>query len=105
VDLFLGCYLTEPKPHVFFVPPPRPLTARSFAAASARRGVHLDPRTLLLYDEHRIFINGAAVTRPRIGARAIEQLANARAIRAREPVAAPAQLFYQWYRDGYLHLG
>ncbi len=47
---FLGCYLTEPKPHVCFDRPRRPLTPARFALDARRRGVRLDARTQLLYD-------------------------------------------------------
>jgi 50S ribosomal protein L16 3-hydroxylase len=104
-DLFLGCYLTEPKPNVYFMPPPLPLTPRAFAAAAARRGLTLDARTQLLYDGRWIFINGAAIARPRAGAPAIERLANARGLAGGEPgTAASTKLLYRWYCDGYLHL-
>ena len=104
-DVFLGCYLTEPKPNVFFTLPPRPMTSQAFAVAAARRGLHLDARTQLLYDRRWIFINGAAVARPRTGAPAIERLADARGIDAGQPGGgAAAKLFYRWYCDGYLHL-
>ena len=104
-DVFLGCYLTEPKPNVYFVPRPHPLGPRAFVAAAARRGVHLDARTRLLYDSRWVFINGAAIARPSVGAPAIERLANARGLASGEAGrAAPAELLYRWYRDGYLHL-
>ncbi|MFI4952039.1 MAG: JmjC domain-containing protein [Burkholderiales bacterium] len=104
-DIFLGCHLTEPKATVFFAPPAQPLTPRAFAAAAARRGVRLDARTQLLYDERRVFINGAAMAWPQTGARALERLANARRLRAgaRWP-ASPAALLYRWYCDGFVHL-
>ena len=50
VSRFLGCYLSEPKPNVFFEPPSRPLGLAAFRSAAARRGVSLDRRTQLLYD-------------------------------------------------------
>jgi 50S ribosomal protein L16 3-hydroxylase len=104
-DVFLGCYLTEPKPNVYFTPPSRPLTPRAFGAAAMRRGLSLDARTQLLYDARWVFINGAAIARPARGAPAIERLANARGMASGEPgTAAAAKLLYRWYCDGYLHL-
>ncbi|MGH8713071.1 MAG: JmjC domain-containing protein [Casimicrobiaceae bacterium] len=104
-EAFLGCHLTEPKPHVFFAPPERPLTPRAFAAAAARSGVRLDARTQLLYDDRRVFINGAAMARPPTGARALEGLANARRLDAGAHWrTAPAALLYRWYCDGFVHL-
>jgi 50S ribosomal protein L16 3-hydroxylase len=90
---------------VFFARPPRPLTPQAFAAALARRGLHLDVRTQLLYDNSRIFINGAAIGRTRTAAQLIERLANARGIGAGDARGrAAVKLLYQWYCDGYLHL-
>jgi 50S ribosomal protein L16 3-hydroxylase len=104
-DVFLGCYLTEPKPDVTFRPPPRPLAARAFAAAAARRGLRLDPATRLLYDGRSIFINGGAILRPSRGAAALERLANTRQTDpADKNMTAPLELLYQWYCDGFLHL-
>jgi hypothetical protein len=40
-----------------------------------------------------------------MGGPAIELLANARGMASGNPVkAAPAELLYRWYCDGYLHL-
>ena len=39
---FLGSYLTEPKAHVFFDPPEKPLGEKRFATALARRGIRLE---------------------------------------------------------------
>jgi 50S ribosomal protein L16 3-hydroxylase len=100
---FIGCYLSEPKPHVRFVPPPRPLAAAAFARACARRGVTLAPATGMLYRENRVFVNGeAADVAP--GARALlARLANRRALPAGTSVTPEAAaLLYTWYRAGYL---
>jgi 50S ribosomal protein L16 3-hydroxylase len=100
---FIGCYLSEPKPHVRFVPPPRPLAAAAFARACARRGVTLAPATGMLYRENRVFVNGeAADAAP--GARALlARLANRRALPAGTSVTPEAAaLLYTWYRAGYL---
>ena len=50
---FLGAFLSEPKPTVFFAPPARPISAASFRAAARRHGVRLDLRTQLLYDDRQ----------------------------------------------------
>ena len=104
-DVFLGCYLTEPKPSVTFAPPSRPLTGRAFAASAARRGLRLDPATQLLYDARGIVINVEAIVRLRRGAPGIERLANRRRTGpADKNMTATAPLLYRWYCDGYLHL-
>lgn len=105
-DIFLGCYLTEPKTNVFFAPPLRPLTQHAFAVAAARRGVRLDASTLLLYDGRRVFINGVAIDRPKAGARALERFANARELDAGAAARSlPPRLLHRWYCDGFVHLG
>jgi 50S ribosomal protein L16 3-hydroxylase len=103
---FLGCWLSEPKPHVFFDPPKAPLSRRTFRARVAKRGVRLDLRTQLLYDAAHVFINGAAVRWPAAGAAPLRRLANARAL-APDPGLSPeaGTILYNWYRDGYVHPG
>ena len=105
---FLGCFLSEPKPSVFFQPPSAPLPRAAFAASAAKRGVRLDPRTQLLYDATHVFINGTALRRPATGAPAIERLADARVLPPRAGGALRPEvsaILYTWYRDGYLHPG
>ena len=68
VARFVGCWLSEPKPSVFFDPPARPRSRPAFATDAARHGLHLNPRTQLLYDDRHVFINGAAVPWPSAGA-------------------------------------
>ena len=105
VARFLGCWLSEPKPQVFFTPPARPRSRPAFATAAARHGLRLNRRTQLLYDDRHLFINGAAVPWPVAGAQALIRLANARALGARDAGAVPppiAALLYDWYCDGYL---
>jgi len=102
---FLGCWLSEPKPQVFFAPPTAPLPRAAFARAAARRGMRLDRRTQLLYDNHHLFINGTARPWPAEGARALARLADRRSLDAREAAALPAPvvaLLHDWYRDGFL---
>src|SRR5512143_3674473 len=49
VDEFVGCFLSEPKPTVFFAPPAVPLSRPAFLARARAHGTGLDPRTLRLY--------------------------------------------------------
>src|SRR5262249_35072620 len=105
VARFLGCWLSEPKPHVFFDPPAPALAPAAFRARAARRGLRLDRRTQLLYDGRNVFINGIAQRWPADGTAMIRRLANRRALTGRELAAVPpraAALLFDWYRDGYL---
>jgi 50S ribosomal protein L16 3-hydroxylase len=54
VARILGSWLSEPKPTVFFAPPPRPLARAAFARRLARHGVRLDRKTQLLYDDRHL---------------------------------------------------
>jgi 50S ribosomal protein L16 3-hydroxylase len=105
-DRFLGLWLTEPKAHVVFTPPSAPLARSAFLAQARRRGVVLDLRTQLLYDERNIYANGAAHRRPAAGAVLLARLADARNLSAANCAALPApaaRLIHEWYCDGYLH--
>lgn len=108
VARFVGSFLSEPKPDIYFDPPRPPLRRAAFATRAVKRGVHLDPRTRLIYDSSQVFINGTASPWPSSGTAALKRLANARALTPRAVAGAPpnaAAILYEWYRDGYLHTG
>jgi 50S ribosomal protein L16 3-hydroxylase len=103
---FLGCYLTEPKAHVVFPRPARPLGERSFAGAAPRRGLRLAPATRMLFRGDTLYINGESRSLERRSARALTALADRRELAAGtrlERQALPA--LYEWYRAGYIVLG
>lgn len=106
---FLGCYLTEPKPHVFFTPPRRALSLHAFAQRALRSGLALSLKTQMLYDGNAIFVNGESVALGSAGSAArrmrarLRELADTR--RLQPSPADPAELLaqlYAWYRAGYL---
>jgi 50S ribosomal protein L16 3-hydroxylase len=101
---FLGCYLTEPKPQIFFARPRRRLPRRDFASAAARRGVRLDARSQLLYDDRDAYLNGEIIAVPAEGACEIMQLANDRFIAAGTSRIGSSPLMYEWYCNGFIHL-
>ncbi len=105
VAQFLGSYLAEPKPGVVFAPPRRAPLRRAFIRRATRRGVHLDSRTRLLYDERNLFINGEALAWPVHGRGTLRRLADARRLAATEIDERTSSLLYRWYRDGFLHFG
>ncbi|MBK9677072.1 MAG: cupin domain-containing protein [Betaproteobacteria bacterium] len=107
VARFLGSWLSEPKPTVFFAPPPRPLARAAFARRLARHGVRLDRKTQLLYDDRHLFVNGTAVAWEPLGdgAPALRRLADDRRLAADAAGALPAacvSLLHRWHCDGYL---
>jgi 50S ribosomal protein L16 3-hydroxylase len=100
---FLGRYLSEPKPHVRFTPPAPSLPRRAFERACSRAGVRLAAATGLLYRGGDFFINGEQVRAGGAARRAIERLADDRALPPRTRLTrAAAALLYNWYRAGYL---
>lgn len=102
---FLGCYLTEPKPHVFFSPPSRPLSNARFLQAALKSGLRLALRTLMLFRESQVFINGEGMRVSDTDLIPLQQLADTREL-APGTAFAPgtAKLLYQWYLDGYIEL-
>ena len=101
---FLGCALTEPKPHVFFDPPPRSLSETRFATAAAKRGLRLDARSQLLFTGNRFYLNGEPVTVATRDRAAFRRLADARMLPASTLSPDGQKLVYDWYRCGFIHL-
>lgn len=102
---FAGQYLSEPKPHVVFDPPQRPLSHQVFAGRAARHGVRLALKTQMLCHGRQIFINGECCTAGAAAARLLLQLADRRCLPPHAGVGAEAlRWLYQWYRAGYIKL-
>ncbi len=105
VASFLGTYLTEPKPHVYFDPPERPLSARRFADLAARRGVCLSLKTQMLFHGAAVFVNGERLRASGADRTALVRLADERRLDGIDPEAGELiDLLYEWYRAGYLEL-
>jgi len=103
---FAGRFLSEPKTHVYFTPPARPLSPARFAAAAARRGVVLDRRTRLLYARGLIFINGESLARHDSWDAWLRRLADLGSLdRIGHAPAGLRKLVHDWYCRGFLHLG
>ena len=100
---FLGCYLSEPKPHIFFEAPARPLSAARFAEAVYKHGVVLDLKTQMLCQGSTLFINGDAEPVGKSAYRVLRELADARRLTPGSTLPEEAMgLLYGWYQDGYL---
>jgi len=102
---FFGCYLTEPKSHVQFTRPHRPLSKSAFTAWAARRGVHLAGSTRMLFRGRTIFINGEAHRPGAPAASRLSRLADQRSLPPARLDRESVELLYQWYRAGYIHPG
>jgi 50S ribosomal protein L16 3-hydroxylase len=106
VRRFLGEYLSEPKQQAVFSPPRAPLGGRAFKAAASRQGLRLDSRTLLLFDDTRIYVNGEAIAAPAPLRARLRALADCRTIApgAKLP-GALCSLLHRWYLHGWLLIG
>jgi 50S ribosomal protein L16 3-hydroxylase len=103
---FLGGYLTEPKPHVVFAAPRKPLSEIAFSRASRRDGVELALASLMLYGKANLFINGEHYEMNKVVATPMRLLADTRRL-AGNRIASKAPLtamLYRWYRAGYICL-
>ena len=103
---FLGSYLTEPKPHIFFDPPARPLSLAKFHQAVEKKGLHLSLKTQLLFAGERLFINGEEVSAKGAALKLLSRLADERVLSG--PMALPpaaGEMLYDWYQAGYVLLG
>ena len=105
VGEFLGCFLSEPKQHVVFTPPSRPLGRAAFGRRLSRARVLLDPSTRLLAHGARFFINGDSFVASARARPALLALAdNRRAEGSRLARVRAGDLIFDWYRQGFLGL-
>ncbi len=106
VDAFLGSYLSEPKPNVYFDPPARPPSPAGFLKSATRRGLTLDPRTRLLYRKDMFYMNGEEIEVSANHQTPLRLLADTRALPPGLEMDEPlALLLHQWLCAGYLALG
>ncbi len=99
---FLGCYLTEPKAHVYFDPPYARLTLKKFERVAAT--ATLDLCTQLLFDASLYYVNGRVLpVLPEAGP-TIQHLANTRSLDGFTLHLSAMQPLYLMYLAGYLHV-
>lgn len=106
VVLFLGRYLTEPKPHIVLRRPPA-IGYKSFVRAALSDGVEVHPALPLLFHGSLAFINGEAVGMKPAESVLIKELADRRrlpgpALRRND---AALRIFHSWYGDGCISIG
>jgi len=106
---FLGSYLSEPKAHVVFDAPRRPLNEAAFIRNASRSGIRLDRKTVLLYGPRAYFINGEEDRLLR-GQKWLAELADRRRLGAKRFVTlsgdgAVTALLHEWYCAGWVQVG
>ena len=100
---FLGCYLSEPKPHIFFDAPERPLTQAKFRQAIQKHGIQLNLKSQMLCHTGWIFMNGEEHRVNKRDYSLLRTLADKRELPALGNCADElCEQLYQWYLDGYL---
>jgi 50S ribosomal protein L16 3-hydroxylase len=102
---FIGQYLSEPKAHIVFSAPARPLALDRFLARCGERGLRLAPATLMLYLGRDLFLNGE---HHRIGKEAralLVQLADRRTLPAKYDLKPAAVWLHEAYLAGYILVG
>lgn len=105
IENFLGCYLTEPKTHVFFNPPSNPLTQQDFIHHVNHAGLELDLKSQLLCIKNIFFINGERVNTDTNTNHFLKRLANdQKLLNCKRMNSDNHKLFYQWYCHGYITL-
>lgn len=102
---FAGEYLSEPKPHVYFNPPDKPMGRAAFGKAAAKRGVALDAKTRLLFTGKQFFINGEMLLASGPEAQVLKTLSDRRRLPSKTDLPANLlDLFYDWYETGWLQV-
>lgn len=103
---FLGCYLSEPKPHIYFTAPEIPLSPARFRQAIAKRGVRLDLKSQMLCHRGWVYINGEEHQAGPLAYPLLRTLADQRELPSLNDCPdGLIKLFYQWYLDGYMAPG
>ena len=106
VARFLGRYLTEPKPHVFFDPPMAPVSRKRFGAMLQKQGVRLSLKSQMLFHGGYVYINGEEVRAGGRDREVLVTLADQRRLSGVEPSAEDlVELLFDWYCAGYLEIG
>lgn len=105
LENFLGIYLTEPKSHVFFSRPSKPLSRKIFKQHAKRNGVQMDLKSRMLVRKNNLFLNGE-MYQMSVGSRHIlKKFASDQKISPNNTLDVEAcELLYHWYKNGYITL-
>ncbi|MEK6595145.1 MAG: cupin domain-containing protein, partial [Pseudomonadota bacterium] len=103
IEDFLGIYLSEPKSHVFFEQPERPLQPRLFSQQIRKHGVQLDLKSRMLSGNNKFYINGEVF---KVGINAYRELIKLADNQKLAPFSRideeAVKTLYQWYVSGYI---
>jgi 50S ribosomal protein L16 3-hydroxylase len=99
---FIGRYLSEPKPSVFFDPPARPAGFARFHKLACSHGLELDSRSRMLYRGGVFFMNGERLEAAHEIQPVLQRLADHRSLPPENFDEVFSSLLYEWYEAGYL---
>jgi 50S ribosomal protein L16 3-hydroxylase len=105
---FVGCYLTQPKSHVEFVVPERAMSQATFCQQAKQRGLRLDLRSRMLFDEMGFYLNGrpmrfySPLTAPQHTQ--MRELANTRQLSTRNLQLHLLQQLYPYWQSGEIEI-
>ncbi|MDY7578059.1 cupin domain-containing protein [Herbaspirillum sp. RTI4] len=105
ITIFLGQHLSEPKASVFFDPPRRTIPRAAFLQKLGKTGIALSPRTLMLYRNRHLFINGESFALSREDRAVLTVLADTRRLAPELASAGSTDVLdalLEWYHDGWL---
>jgi 50S ribosomal protein L16 3-hydroxylase len=105
VAIFVGEYLSEPKPSVFIEAPEVPMSVPKFLQLAKKHGVALHRKTRMLYRGKHVFVNGESFVAGRADKPVLVALADHRLLEGDEVAAASKDVeeaLYDWYQEGWL---
>ncbi|WP_315383931.1 cupin domain-containing protein [Microvirgula aerodenitrificans] len=102
---FLGRYLSEPKPHVFYEGPDAALDFDAFADAVVEQGVRLDLKSQILFTDDAVYANGERLETGAEDAARWQQFGNARHLAGAAVSDGMLDALYEGYEAGYWQLG
>lgn len=103
IENFLGIYLSEPKSHVFFEQPMKPLSPRLFLQRIKKMGVQLDLKSRMLSSHNKFFINGEVYRVSSNVFKTLLELADSQEFFPSPHIdEETANILYQWYVSGYI---
>lgn len=108
IQIFLGEYLSEPKPSVLFAPAARRLPIARFHDLAARRGLRLSRPSRMLYRDKYIFINGDSVRAAGPDLLILQRLADERTLTPGAIALGSSDLLetlLEWHHQGWLRIG
>lgn len=105
VERFLGMYLSEPKPHLFFDPPARPASKKRFLERAGESGIRLDLKSQMLFTDRHFFVNGEIFPFGKLDGPFLKRLADRRHSAGMDTGPETCDLLYEWYREGYIRIG